>query len=266
MIIRIKKNDIQRGLLVLLTAAFLIGTSIVLYKEDAAVFLQTMGEIPYSGLIAPKRSTEDKVQNEKICYLTFDDGPSENTEKILDILEQYHAKATFFVIGNGLHEGCKDIFQRMKEEGHGIGLHANNHVYEKIYANVESFLNDYETLYTTLKEEYQIETALYRFPGGSRCYYLGEKRGDYLNQMKKRGFACFDWNVSGEDAVGKPTVGSIQEQVFSHVFHYNVPIILLHDSSMADATVEALPGILEKMTQEGYVFLSLECAEEYIFR
>ena len=65
--------------------------------------------------------------------------------------------------------------------------------------------------------------------------------------MRENGFRCFDWHVSGEDSVGNPTVWSIQKNVFDWVFNYNYPIVLLHDSKIADTTVEALPGILEKV-------------------
>ena len=83
--------------------------------------------------------------------------------------------------------------------------------------------------------------------------------------MQERGFSCFDWNVTGEDSVGNPTVDSIQKNVFDRVFNYHTPIVLLHDSVIADATVEALPGILEKVKEKGYKFSTLEHRKEYVF-
>ena len=138
------------------------------------------------GFLAPKREIIKASEGEKICYLTFDDGPSKNTVKILDILKQYDAKATFFVIGNCIGEETRDILERMIAEGHAIGLHANNHVYEKFYADETSYLKDYETLYETLKKDYGIETALFRLPGGSACKYLYGKGCDYVKQMQKK--------------------------------------------------------------------------------
>ncbi len=216
--------------------------------------------------LAPAREIVNVSEGEKICYLTFDDGPSKNTEKILDILKRYDAKATFFVIGNCISEDTRSILERIVKEGHAIGLHANNHVYEKFYANETSYLKDYETLYRTLKAEYGIETALFRFPGGSACKYLYGKGSEYVKEMQKRGFACFDWNVTGEDSVGNPTVYSIQKNVYDRVFNYEKPIVLLHDSCIADMTVEALPGLLEEIKNKGYIFATLEHREEYIFR
>ena len=83
--------------------------------------------------------------------------------------------------------------------------------------------------------------------------------------MQQRGFACFDWNVTGEDSVGNPTIESIQQNVFERVFQYEKPVVLLHDSCIADMTVEALPGILEKIKEQGYQFATLEHRKEYIF-
>ena len=125
-------------------------------------FLETINSYSYHELMAPEREIIPTQKGEKICYLTFDDGPSKNTIKILDILKQYDAKATFFVIGNCICEDNREILERMVKEGHAVGLHANNHVYEKFYASETSFLKDYEVLYTTLKEDYGIETSLFR--------------------------------------------------------------------------------------------------------
>lgn len=202
---------------------------------------------------------------QKICYLTFDDGPSKNTGKVLDILEEYNAKATFFLIGNEVTEERKHDLERMKEQGHGIGLHSNVHTFERLYADPQTCLDDYLAEYEALKKGYDIDTKLFRFPGGSVCSYMNGQRDEFVKIMSDHGFRCFDWNVSGEDSVGTPTVWSIQNHVFQDVFKYNEPIILLHDSKITDTTVEALPGILERIREEGYVFHTLDEKEEYVF-
>lgn len=245
-------------LLVLVTASFPVTAQKLTWTE-------TLSQDARHEFTAPEREVSKAVEGEKICYLTFDDGPSKNTIKILDILKQYDAKATFFVIGNSLNEENKEILNRILAEGHSIGMHANNHVYKEFYADENSFLTDYENLYQTLKEDYGIETALFRFPGGSACKYLNGNGKAYVQKMHERGFSCFDWNVTGEDSVGKPTVYSIQKNVFDRVFSYEKPVVLLHDSQIADMTVEALPGILEGIKEKGYLFETLEHREEYIF-
>ena len=260
-------NKNNRRLILVLAGSFAIVSCIILIciSWQKNNFLQTTTTYTYHELMAPERKIVVAPEGEKICYLTFDDGPSKNTLKILDILKQYDAKATFFVIGNCICEENKIILERIVEEGHAIGLHANNHVYEKFYADETSFLKDYECLYETLKEDYGIETSLFRLPGGSACKYLYGRGREYVSKMQERGFSCFDWNVTGEDSVGTPTIYSIQKNVFDRVFRYEKPIVLLHDSGIADVTVDALSGIIEKIKENGYKFATLENREEYIF-
>lgn len=219
----------------------------------------------YPDLEAPRRTVIPLEEGKRVCYLTFDDGPSKNTEKILDILKEYKIHATFFVIGEELTEERKEIIKRIREEGHAIGMHANVHNYETLYANLDSFLGDYETLCRKLKEEFDTETAMFRMPGGSVCQCLYGRGKDYIKEMEARGFTCFDWNVSGEDSVGNPTVSSIQNNVLRRGLECRRAIVLLHDSKAADKTVEALPGIIEAFLKKGFGFDSLEHAESYIF-
>ncbi len=204
--------------------------------------------------------------SEKVCYLTFDDGPSNNSEEILDILKKYNVKATFFLIGEEIREEKRQVIERMVKEGHTIGLHSNVHDFDKLYVGVDVCVQDFDAQYNMLKEEYGIDTKIFRFPGGSACSYMNGQRQSYIDAMREKGFVGFDWHVSGEDSYGNPTVWSIQKNIFDNVDDYENPIILLHDINIADATVEALPGILEKIRDEGYIFATLEDAEEYIYR
>ncbi len=210
--------------------------------------------------------TSQQVTQQNICYLTFDDGPSNNSEEILDILKKYDAKATFFLIGSEIREDNREIIERITEEGHAIGLHSNVHDFTKLYAGVDVCVQDFEEQYRLLKEEYGVDTKIFRFPGGSACSYMNGQRQDYICAMREKGFVGFDWHVSGEDSYGSPTVWSIQKNIFDNLEGYESPIILLHDINIADATVEALPGILEQLKGMGYSFATLDGAEEYIYR
>ena len=203
---------------------------------------------------------------QKVCYLTFDDGPSNHTEKILDILKEYDVKATFFLIGEEMREERRPVIERMKNEGHAIGLHSNIHDFDKLYVSVDQCVCDFDMQYHTLKEEYGIETKLFRFPGGSACTYMNGQRQSYIQAMREKGFVSFDWNVSGEDSYGSPTAWTIQKNIFDNIEDYERPIILLHDINIADETVDALPAILERIKADGYTFATLEDAEEYLYR
>ncbi len=211
-------------------------------------------------------SVSGEGMQKKVCYLTFDDGPSKNSEQILDILAKYDAKATFFLIGSEIREENREILERIEEDGHAIGLHSNVHRFEKLYAGVDVCVQDFEEQYELLKDEYGIDTKIFRFPGGSACSYMNGLRQSYIEAMREKGFVGFDWHVSGEDSYGNPTEWSIQKNIFEHIDGYESPIILLHDINTGDATVDALPGILEQLKERGYTFETLDGAAEYIYR
>lgn len=233
--------------------------------ENGRCFDEQGAQKRYPELLAPEREVKEVPEGSKVCYLTFDDGPSEHTPEVLRILKEQNAHATFFLIGENINEKTAPYVRQILAEGHAIGLHANVHTYSKLYRNTDSFLTDYETLYTRLRDEFGIETTLFRFPGGSACKYLRGQGKAFIEQMHQRGFACYDWNVSGEDAVGNPTIDSIKKNVFRDVFRYKTPVVLLHDSAQSPDTVAALPDILKRIEEEGYTFQSLAEAEEYIF-
>lgn len=214
---------------------------------------------------AVESNSQDSIQK-KVCYLTFDDGPSNNSEEILDILAKYNAKATFFLIGSEISEEKRSIIKRIVEEGHAIGLHSNIHDFNELYIGIDACVQDFEAQYKMLKKEYGIDTKMFRFPGGSACSYMNGQRKSYINAMREKGYVGFDWHVSGEDSYGNPTVWSIQKNVLNNIGDYKNPIILLHDINIADATVDALPGILEQLQREGYCFETLEGTEEYLYR
>lgn len=263
--VNLKKESVIIMILSFLLCEIIVQIVIDFIEQKRAAFVENEENSQYPKLNAPDRTVIPLQEGTRVCYLTFDDGPSENTGKILDILEKYHIKGTFFVVGEELTEENRTYLERIVEEGHAVGMHANVHVYEQLYASLDSFLSDYELLYEKLKDTWGIETSIFRFPGGSVCNCLGGQGKNYLQEMQKRGFSCFDWNVSGEDAVGNPTAASIKRNVLTKGLECRRAIVLLHDSKMAVKTVEALPEIIESFLEEGFVFQSLENAENYVF-
>lgn len=195
-------------------------------------------------------SEEDADEAEKMrnVYLTFDDGPSIYTNKILDILKEYDIKATFFVTGKDEPE-YTELYQRIVEEGHTLGMHSYSHNYSELYASTESFINDFEKLQNYLYEITGVESKVYRFPGGSNSASgLGDIQGmiDYLDEQ---GVAYFDWNVTSKDST-TPMLSAEQivDNCTQNIDYYNNAFILLHDSKERSSTVEALPQIIEKIS------------------
>ena len=221
---------------------------------------------PYPYLYAKSGAVKEEVEvPEKTVFLTFDDGPSRNTVKILDTLAKYNACATFFLIGENMTEDGVEIARRAVEEGHMLGMHTETHRYEKIYHSVDSFLADYDKLAARFVETFGECPSAFRFPGGSYSSYINPIKTELREELNRRGFVGYDWNVSGEDSVGTPTAASIKKNIFDSLEGQTQPIILLHDSPCSNLTAEILPDILERLVAEGYTFMTLKHREPYQF-
>lgn len=186
-------------------------------------------------------------------YLTFDDGPSANTDQILDILDEYGVKATFFVVGK---EGYNDQYRRIVEEGHTLGMHSYSHVYRDIYESVEAYGQDLEKLHTYLYELTGVDSRIVRLPGGSSNTVSKDKIQDIIAYLGQQGMTYYDWNVSSGDAAsGYVSTQQIADNVLNHVSEHHTSIVLMHDASGKNTTVEALPIILEKILESDNMVL-----------
>ena len=230
-------------------------------REEEQKEMGMSGTDPYPFLYAGMKTDTIYNTEEKTVFLTFDDGPSKNTEKVLDILKEHHIKATFFVIGMNLTEDGIACLKRAVQEGHLIGLHTDSHDYNQLYSSLEGFLEDYNQLSERLIEILGECPSLFRFPGGSYNRYAKETKKEIQEEMERRGFIYFDWNVSGEDSVGTPTAYSIRKNIFPAVYEQKQPVILLHDSAATSLTVEVLPDIIQELKDAEYQFDTLDHRE-----
>ena len=189
-------------------------------------------------------------------YLTFDDGPGPYTNILLDILKHYGVRATFFVTGSG----DDAVLLREYEEGHAIGLHTFSHQYSYIYRNVDNFINDLVKVQERVKRVTGQTTMLMRFPGGSSntisTRYDGGKRimSRLVDEVEKRGFVYFDWNIVSGDA-GETTK---TEEVYTNVVNKlgdGEYIVLQHD--VKDFSVAAVEKIIQYGYEHGYDFATL---------
>ena len=179
-------------------------------------------------------------------YLTFDDGPSVQTGKVLDILKQYKVKATFFVVGR---EDAKSIalYQRIVDEGHTLAMHSYSHDYAKLYVSLDSFQEDLHRLQNLLFDKTGVWCKYYRFPGGSSNTASKVSMKDLEAYLDREGIAYFDWNVYGGDGISAEV---IVKNVTANVDKYKESVILLHDAADKRATVSALPGIIEYLQSQ----------------
>lgn len=215
-----------------------------LTEEEASMDVQTLeNRIEWS-------SSNGSLSNESDIhkvYLTFDDGPSANTDRILDILDQYGVKATFFVVGK---EGYNDQYRRIVQDGHTLGMHSYSHVYRDIYQSVEAYSQDLEKLHTYLYELTGVDSRIVRLPGGSSNTICRNGIQDILAYLGQEGITYYDWNVSSGDAAsGYISAQQIADNVLDHVDQHNTSIVLMHDASGKNTTVEALPIIIEKILE-----------------
>lgn len=193
----------------------------------------------------------------KTAYLTFDDGPSPRTAEILDVLDDYQVKATFFVTNPAL-EDYPDIARDLVARGHAIGLHSATHRYDEIYQSVESFLTDIAVNSALIETITGVVPSVLRFPGGSVNAYNEEIAADLIDSVAGRGLAYFDWNAASGDAVGQSiSKSTIVENVRKTRQGKNTLVILFHDSTSKKTTVQALPDVIEDLQADGYVFAAL---------
>lgn len=191
----------------------------------------------------------------KVMYLTFDDGPSANTAKILDILSRYHAKATFFVTGN--NQKYNYLIKRAHNEGHTIALHTYSHNYKKIYSSVDAYFNDLNRIGQMVKSQIGFVPKYIRFPGGasntvSKKYCRGIM-STLVGEVQARGYQYYDWNASTGDASGNRV--PVSRIVKSATASRSQNIMLLgHDTAAKTTTVQALPQIIEHYQALGYSF------------
>lgn len=195
--------------------------------------------------------------DEKIVYLTLDDGPSVNTQKVLDILEKYNCKATFFV--TNINPEYKDMIKKCYDAGHTIGLHTYSHDYAKVYSGEEAYFEDLDKIGAMVKEEIGYVPAFIRFPGGASNGISKKYSKGIMTQLTQavtaKGYQYYDWNCSSGDG-GNCDAATLIEHATS--VNYNNIMLLSHDSNGKETTVEALPKIIEHYQALGYVFKAID--------
>ena len=178
-------------------------------------------------------------------YLTFDDGPSSNTDRILDILAEYDVKATFFVVGKE-EEKYRPLYNRIVQEGHTLGMHSYSHKYNEIYQSVDSYAEDLCKLQEFLYDMTGVRCRYCRFPGGSSNSVSNVDMHDLIAYLDERNMVYFDWNVSSGDAAsGYISPEEIVANCTGNLESFDEAIILMHDASNKNSTVEALPQLIE---------------------
>ena len=202
---------------------------------------------------------------QKVAYLTFDDGPTTNiTPQVLDVLRRYNVKATFFMVGS-LISANPDMARRVYEDGNLIANHSYAHNYDKLYANTDAFMEEINKCHEQLLSVIDSDDTLFklmRFPGGS-FNSSADSRAPVKQECKsvlaQNGYYYCDWNSLNGDAEGKTkNAQELFEYFKNSATGYNNVVVLMHDAATKQATVDALPSIIEYLLNEGYTFKTLD--------
>lgn len=203
---------------------------------------------------------QKKANKGKVAYLTFDDGPSGLTSRVLDTLKANNVHATFFVVGTNVIKN-PDLVKREDSEGNAVGIHSWTHNYSYIYANENNFFEDFNKLRDYIKDLIGKAPMICRYPGGTN-----ETQGNPNHMLrvidpkvKAMGIQPYDWNSSAGDATAgpKPSVDQTVRNVMTYVTGQQTAVILMHDTDPNGNDVLALPEIIRQIRAKGYTFGTL---------
>lgn len=232
--------------------------------EDALeVFANT------EGLLKGTKKYPVRTDGKKVVYLTFDDGPSTtNTPQVLDVLDKYNIKATFFILGKSLEEGetAENILKRIASDGHAIGNHTYGHDYDYLYPgrtiNPDNFMSEINKCNERIKKVLgdDFDTRVIRFPGG---YWSWEGRTGIRPILDEKGYAIIDWNTLNEDAQGaKKDANGLVECLKKNTDALGPDadsvVVLMHDTYGKEETVKSLPGIIQYFKDKGFEFKTIK--------
>ena len=191
----------------------------------------------------------------KRAFLTFDDGPSQNTETILQILNQYQVKASFFVLGTQV-EKKPELVKKIYEQGNFIGNHGYSHNYSAIYSSPQAVLDEYNHTNTLIQQalgDTNFNSHLFRFPGG----LVGGKYADIKSQAKdlleQNEIFQVDWNaLTGDSEKVNPTPEELMTNLQKTTDGKNSVVILMHDAAAKKVTADILPQVIDYLNAQGY--------------
>ncbi len=216
-------------------------------SEDAQKFIDSVKNI-YNGT------------DGKRVFLTFDDGPTkEVTPHILDILDKYNIKATFFVLGTRVEQN-PDILKREYDSGHYIANHSFSHKYSSIYKSADSVLEEYNRTENAIRVALgnnSYSSNLFRFPGGSYGGQYEKIKKEARKKLNENGIAYLDWSALTYDAEGAKTKDAILSNLKETINGWDNVVILMHDAADKKITYETLEDVIKYLQGKGYNFKNI---------
>ena len=208
------------------------------------------------------KQTATTSSGNKVVYLTFDDGPGAHTQQLLDILDKYNVKVTFFV--TNVNSGYENMISKEAAAGHTVAIHSASHDYKKIYSSVDAFFADLNEMSDIIYAQTGQRAKLIRFPGGSSntvsLKYCSGIMTTLTKAVTDQGYKYFDWNVSSGDAGGTTSTEEVYQNVVNGIKSHNVSVVLQHD--IKSFSVNAVERIIQWGLANGYTFLPLTTSTE----
>ena len=243
--------------------------NLVKSQDEAALLINELNDrVTNDEVVFDEEKVSEEIEvnskTQPTVYLTFDDGPSSNTERILDILKEYDVRATFFVQGTNI-ETLIPLYKRIIDEGHSLGMHSFTHEYSQIYSSADAFAEDVDRISDFIFEHTGVRPTIYRFPGGSGNTVSHTDIKDLEKVLDDRGISYYDWNVYAQDAVN-PALDSetIVSNVVDNMMNDCDSFVLMHDMGNKNSTVEALHSIIEILKDRDYEFKTIDESTEVI--
>ena len=191
------------------------------------------------------------------AFLTFDDGPSNNTRDILDILKERKIKATFFVLGSQV-PAFPETMNRMYNEGHFIANHGYTHRYSEIYKSPETVLNEFNMCNQAVADTIGVpdyNSHLFRFPGGVVGGRYADIKNAAISLLDQNSITYIDWNsLTGDAETATPTEEYLMDNLQRTTNEKQVVVLLMHDSEAKRITVDVLPKVIDYLSSQGYEF------------
>ena len=200
----------------------------------------------------------ENIPTDKIVYLTFDDGPSRFTAPLLDLLDKYGVKATFFVTNQ--YSKYQNMIAETAKRGHTIALHTYSHVFSSVYASLDSYLADLQWIQDIVVAQTGESASIVRFPGGtsnsiSKNYCRGIM-SQITGTLPGMGYRYCDWNVDSQDAGNARSSVVVASNVINGMKANNSSIVLQHDTT--SYSTKGVEEILAWGIINGYTFLPMD--------
>ncbi|MBR5128149.1 MAG: polysaccharide deacetylase [Roseburia sp.] len=213
--------------------------------------------IPMASGVSEEENQAEENDVHKV-YLTFEDGPSEYTAAILDVLKEKGVRATFFVTGQE-GETAHELYKWIVEEGHTLGMHSYSNKYSVVYQSEESFKEDVIKLRAYLMGITGQEPKYYRFLGGSSNQITNIPMENFIHYLNQSGLIYYDWNISlGDVAENEDTIDEVVAKVTEDVVKYKTSVVLMHDANDTAVSPEVLEAVIDALFMMGAEILPID--------